>query len=214
MVFGAAMWWAVPQVSQEVRFFRVRRIELVGLKHLTPGAVIDGLRLSPSASIFDDLAPLRARAGRVPGVASAAVERRWPGTIRVTLAETAPVAVLSAGSRMVAIDARGRRLPFDPAASAPDLPVVATADAVVAGFLGRVQDSDMQFFSGISAAWRVREDVVLEIGGRRVWLRPDASREVLRAVTAVTEDLVRKRREYRELDGRFAGQVIVRGRGA
>jgi hypothetical protein len=33
-------------------------------------------------------------------------------------------------------------------------------------------------------------------------------------VTAVAQDLSRRERSYRELDGRFAGQVIVRWAGA
>ena len=38
-----------------------------------------------------------------------------------------------------------------------------------------------------------------------------ASAEEMRAVTAVAKDLARKGRSYTELDGRFAGQVVVRG---
>jgi hypothetical protein len=36
----------------------------------------------------------------------------------------------------------------------------------------------------------------------------------MRAVTAVAQDLVRKGERYTELDGRFAGYVVVRGAGA
>jgi hypothetical protein len=38
--------------------------------------------------------------------------------------------------------------------------------------------------------------------------------EDIRAVMAVAQDLARQGRNYRELDGRFAGQVIVRWDGA
>jgi hypothetical protein len=38
--------------------------------------------------------------------------------------------------------------------------------------------------------------------------------EDIRAVMAVAQDLARQGRNYRELDGRFAGQVIVRRAGA
>jgi hypothetical protein len=56
--------------------------------------------------------------------------------------------------------------------------------------------------------------VVLEAGGRRLWFRPDATSEEMHAVMAVAQDLARKGRSYAELDGRFAGQVVVRwGRG-
>jgi hypothetical protein len=60
----------------------------------------------------------------------------------------------------------------------------------------------------------VQEDVVLDLDGRRLWLGPAVTAEDIRAVTAVAQDLARQRRHYQELDGRFAGQVIVRGAGA
>ena len=83
-------------------------------------------------------------------------------------------------------------------------------DAVVTGVLARVRDSDPDLFARIGAAWRVGPDVVLEVGGRRLWFGAQVSAEDIRAVTAVEQALARSGRPYQELDGRFAGQVIVR----
>jgi hypothetical protein len=66
----------------------------------------------------------------------------------------------------------------------------------------------------VSTAARAGDDVVLVVDGRRLLFRPDASLEEMRAVTAVGQDLVRKGQRYAELDGRFAGYVVVRGAGA
>jgi hypothetical protein len=52
--------------------------------------------------------------------------------------------------------------------------------------------------------------VLLELGPRRVLLRPDAGPEVIRGVALVAQDLAAKGRPYAELDARFAGQVVVR----
>jgi hypothetical protein len=56
----------------------------------------------------------------------------------------------------------------------------------------------------------VGPDVVFEVGERwfRFGSRPTA--EDIRAVTSVEQALARQGRPYQELDGRFAGQVIVR----
>jgi hypothetical protein len=84
----------------------------------------------------------------------------------------------------------------------------------VAGLLRRAQVEHGELFAGIESAGRAGADVVLMMGGRRVLLRADASFEEMRALKAVAEDLARKGVAYRELDGRFRGYVVVRGRGA
>jgi hypothetical protein len=150
----------------------------------------------------------------VPGIESVKIRRRIPGTLRIEVRETTPVAV-AAGSRGMAImDERGRALPFDPAESAPDLPVVSRPDSLVAELLARVKTVDPDLFARTSAAWRHGGDIVLDVEGRRYWFRPNATAEAILAVTAVAADLARKNKDYRELDGRFAGQVVVRWSGA
>jgi hypothetical protein len=83
----------------------------------------------------------------------------------------------------------------------------------VARVLASVRAHDPQLFGKIGAAWRVRDDVVLDLDGRRLWFRAAVTAEDIRAVMVVAQDLARQGRNYRELDGRFAGQVIVRWAG-
>jgi hypothetical protein len=52
--------------------------------------------------------------------------------------------------------------------------------------------------------------VELDLGGQRLLFRPEASVEVIRTVMLVAQDCARTKRPWRELDGRFAGMVIVR----
>jgi hypothetical protein len=191
-------------------FFRVRQVEIAGLQYLDPAKVIAALKLSPKASVFDDPTPLRRRVYAMPGVDAVDVGRRLPGTLRVELREAVPVALASRGAALALLDARGRVLPFDPLRSAPDLPLAANGDARVTGVLARVRDSDPDLFARIGAAWRVGPDVVLEVGGRRLWFGAQVSAEDIRAVTAVEQVLARQGRQFAELDGRFAGQVVVR----
>jgi cell division septal protein FtsQ len=210
VALGLALWFAGPPVLRGVDYFRVRRVEIAGLQYLDPAKVVSVLKLSPKASVFDDLPALARRVRAMPGVTSAEVGRRIPGTLEVALEETVPVALASRGAGLVLLDTRGRLLPFDPLRSAPDLPLAANGDALVTSVLGRVEDADPDLFARIGAGWRVGPDVVLEVGGRRFWFGAQVSAEDIRAVTAVEQALARTGQAYQELDGRFAGQVIVR----
>ena len=208
------LWFGVPAAGRRLGFFRVRRIELVGSRYLSVDAVVKAMHLKRNASIFDPVEPLERGVRQLPGVAEVSIARRLPGALRITVREVTPVALVSRAKGMVAIDSTGRVLPYDPSRSAPDLPVAAQADSAVARLLGRVQAFEPALFARIGAAWRDHGDVVLDVGGRRLWFTADASAEEMRAVIAVAEDLTQRGRSYTELDGRFAGQVVVRGMSA
>lgn len=209
------LWVSAPHALARVPLFRVRQIDLVGVKYLAPDAVIAALRLPPGATVFSDARLLADRVKGVNGVADASVARRVPGTLEVTVTEVEPAAFVPAakGGRLVAVDAWGRPLPFDPERTGLDLPVVATADAGVVGVLGLVQAVDPALFQSISGArGSARGDVLLDLGPHRVLLSRAAGPEVIRAVALVAQDLAVRGRPYAELDARFAGQVVVRRR--
>ncbi len=207
----ALVWLGVPKVLHRLEFFRIRRVEIAGLQYLAPAKVIASLGLDSAASVFVDLDAADRRLSALPGVASAAVSRRLPGTLEIVLVEAVPVALAPRNGGMVVLDSNGKDLPFDPAASAPDLPVAASADSSVARVLARVLKHDPVLFGRVRTAWRVRNDVLLDVDGRRFWFGPAVTAEDIRAVMAVARDLARQGRKYQELDGRYAGQVIVRG---
>jgi hypothetical protein len=137
--------------------------------------------------------------------------RRIPGTLVVEITEVPPVALVPGHDGMTAMDASGRLLPIDPSLTAPDLPLVAHADSLVGRLLGQVLAVDPDLFAQVGSAERDGNWVILTVGRRRLVFRPDASMETIRAVTAVAQDLARLGRPWQELDGRWAGQVIVRG---
>jgi len=208
---GAGIWTGAPALGKRLEFFRIRRVEFVGMRYLAPAVALDALRLGPAASVFDDLEPLQRRVYALKGVQRVEVARRLPGTLVVRLSESVPVALAPAGRVMALMDSAGRILPFDPARAAPDLPIAERADERIGRLLRRVQRFDPALFGRVTWAGRSRNDVVLVADGRRLLFRPGASAEEMRAVTAVAADLARKGRGYSELDGRFAGQVVVRG---
>jgi cell division septal protein FtsQ len=219
------VWFGVPALLGRLAIFRVRRIELVGVRHLAPDAVIAALRLPAEASVFTDTRLLADRVRGLTGVAEARVLRRWPGALTVEVQEAEPAALVPQEPRgaLVAVDADARVLPFDPARTGLDLPIAASADRGLVGLLALIQSVDPALFQAVtSARGLARGDVLLELGPRRrVLLGRDAGPEVIRAVVLVAQDLAAKGRPYRELDARFAGQVVVRrtptvepGRGA
>jgi cell division septal protein FtsQ len=205
-----AVLLAGSRLVGRLSFFQVRRIELVGGHYLTPAAVARALAIPSGASIFDEKAPLEARVLRMAGVREARIARRLPGTLRVTIREAEAVALAERSGRLVLVDARGRVLPFDPTSPAADLPL-ADPDPVVAGVLERVRETDPDLFAGIDRGSRVRQDVVLEIGGGRVFFRADATEEEIRDLVLIRDLLTRERKSWRELDARFTSRIIVRG---
>jgi len=220
-------WMTAPLALRRLTFFRVRQVEIVGIRYLSAERVLEALQLSPEASVFDDTGVLAGRLRGVTGIADAAVIRRPPASLRVIVRETEPVALLEdARGSLEVVGADARPLPFDPAgpgagasAGPLDLPIVraGTEDSGVVGLLARMQAVDPALFQAIDAARELRDDspggdVALELGTHRVLLNRDAGPEVIQAVVLVVRDLAAKARPYDELDARYAGQVVVRRR--
>jgi len=214
VVAGAALWLGGPFLLRRMEFFRVRQIEISGARYLAPKTVTDALALRRNASVFDQVGLLERRLESLGGVAQVEIGRRLPGTLTVSVRETPPVALIQRKGVLTPVDDRGRVLPYDPAQTVPDLPIAASADSGLTRVLATIRDADPALFARIVSGARVKDDVVLELDGQRFWFTADATTEDIRAVTAVAQDLARQQRPYRELDGRFSGQVIVRWAGA
>jgi len=213
LVGGAALWLGGPLLLRQIDFFRVRQIEISGARYLAPKTVTDALALRRNASVFDRVGPLEHRLESLGGVEQVEIGRRLPGTLTLTVRETPPVALIQRKGALTPVDDRGRVLPYDPAQTVPDLPVAASADSGLTRVLATVQEADPVLFARIVSGARVKDDVVLDLDGQRFWFTAGATTEDIRAVTAVAQDLARQQRPYRELDGRFSGQVIVRWAG-
>jgi cell division septal protein FtsQ len=201
----------VPLGLRQLGFFRVRQIELVGLHYLSPHDVLGRLALERARNVFDPLADLVARAESIPGVLGVDVDRRLPGTLRLTLTEEPPVAFARGADGLVPLDATSRPLPYDPARSGFDVPLVERPDSGLTRVLDLIRQIDPPLFEEIVGVRRGRgESVILELGDRRVWLEATAGAHDIRELETVRRHLERHGVPYRELDARFDGWVVVR----
>ena len=209
-LLGVGAWFGVPRLMARLDYFRVRQIEVRGLRFLDEADVVRRLALPESASIVAPLGPLLDRAVLIPGVAGVSVERRLPGTLRVLILEEVPVALAMQEDRLVLIDRRGRVLPFDPTRAPTSLPV-ADRDSATAALLSALLRADPAWYGTVESARREGGDIVLEEGAQRVRVRPDASLDLLRGITEVRAYLLSANRSWSELDARFADRVFVKG---
>lgn len=206
-----------PYLLRRLRFFSVRRVELVGVRYLAPDAVIAALGLRRDQNVFDDTDVLERGGEGLAGVVSVRIERKPPATLRVTVVERVPVAFSPGPDRLVPLDGEGQPLPYDPAASGLDLPVIARADSLLVRTLSVLRLADSTLFQDVDGARRGARSgagggggVTLELGSQRVLLPDVPTAEDVRAVGAVRRHLATSGRRYGELDARFAGWVVVR----
>lgn len=211
LAVGLGGWFGGPALGRRLDYFNVRRVEVRGARHLAAEDVVRALELPARRSLFEPLEPLQRRAEALGGVARADVHRRLPGTLVIELEEVAPVAFVDTRDGLRMVDERGKTLPFDPTRAAPDLPVAEKPDSLVAGLLGRMRLLDPALYAEVGLARRVRDDVVVEVDGKAIWFRPDAGSAEMQAAKIVAQDLARRGRAWRELDCRYADQVVVRG---
>ncbi|MFN0177339.1 MAG: cell division protein FtsQ/DivIB [Gemmatimonadales bacterium] len=198
-------------VLKRVEWFRVRRVEVTGATYLDPREVARVLGLRRDASIFDDLDPLRDRVLAVPGVRRVEVSWRLPGALVVDVTEFEPVALARTQGRLALVDRRARVLPFDPSRAPTDLPV-AVADPAVTGLMESIREADPDLFGLVVAASRDRSTVVIETAQQRILFRVGAGAKDVIALAAVRSELRRRGMAVAELDARFEGRVVVRGR--
>lgn len=195
---------------RSLSFFRVRRIELVGGRYLDAEAIARAIAVPGGTSTFDGTGVFEVRARKVPGVLAARVSRRIPGTLRVTIVEAEPVALVERGGRLLLMDAGAHALPFDPTRPAADLPL-AEPDSTVARLLARARELGPEVYGRIEHAARLKRDVSVEVDRGRLLFRAGAPVADLRNLFLVADLLTRQGKPWRELDGRYLPHVIIRG---
>lgn len=202
---------AAPAGLRHMSFFQVRRVELIGVRYLAPDSVLAVLALRPDQNVFEDGDEIARRAEALGGVVSARVSRKLPGTLRVTVIEKIPVAFAPGPNQMVALDGDAKPLPYDPAATGLDLPVIQKVDSLLVRTLSVLRLTDSALFQDVDAARRLgRGGVTLMLGERRVLLPGIPAPDDVRALAAVRRHLASTGRRFTEIDTRFEGWFVVR----
>ena len=203
-------WWGRAGLRR-LDFFRVRAVEVSGVRYLEPAEIVRRLGVDTLRSIWDELAPLERRVLEHPGVRAAEVERGLPGTLRVRVEERLPVAFVPAPAGLRVVDEGGRVLPIDPSRRPVDVPIAPAADTAVLRLLGELRDGAPAFYRQVSEVRRVgRDEIVFRLPDAAVRTRPTVEVRRLADIRFVEADLARRRLRAAELDLRFRDQVIAR----
>lgn len=228
VLMGAA--WGVRAAARQMAFFRVRSVEVRGVRYLQPSEVLSRLKVDTLMSLWDDLGPLRERVRHHPQVSEVTITRRLPGTLVVTVQENQPVALIESPGGLLPYDSSGHVLPIDPARTNLDLPIVATSDPVLLKLVGAIRFAVPRVFSRIEEVRRTGRDEILLTLSRSEAQRPRAvgdtavarrgtvrvriplglSVERLADIFPVENDLARRQVHVGELDLRYRDQVIAR----
>ncbi len=217
LVLASPLW--APLLLRRMDFFRVRHVEVVGVRYLDPSDILDRLRIDTLASVWDPTDPLEARVAQHPLVREVQVGRRLPGTLVVSLSEHAPVALVSTPSGFRAYDERGMALPIDPTTADVDAPILASPDRALLLLLGAARTQAPRFYERLSEVRREGGgggggggggDLLFVLDSMPVRARADVTLHRLADATLVEQDLARRKLRAAELDLRFRDQVIAR----
>jgi cell division protein FtsQ len=169
MAMAAGLWVVVysPLLS-------LRAIAVVGGRHTTSGDVAAAARLGSADNILLlSTAKVAARAESLPWVRTAKVERKLPGTLKVTVIERRPAVVLEGGGRHWRLDRRG--LVLARGGGARGLPVLAAGDALAVRVGERVPGSAaraaLAALRALGPGARRRVEAVLAPSPQRISLR-------------------------------------------
>ncbi len=164
---GAVRATAAESLSLSRRVgFEVASVAVSG-RVRTPREQIDqAVNVAPGDAIFGvGLVAMRARLEALPTVKAAAVERRLPGRLIVTIVERQPVALWQRDGRFVLIDGEGHAIP-GPIEGFEDL-------LLVVGEGAAAEFGDLQEMLAAQPVIAARVKSAVRVGGRRWDLRLD-----------------------------------------
>ncbi len=209
VVVSSPVWGRA--LLQSMDFFRVRRVEIEGLRYATPDEIVSRLRVDTLASVWDDVSPLEARVAEHPQVRAVRIRRKLPGTLVVVVTENPPVALVNTPRGLIVADADGDSLPVDPTTIDVDLPVLARKDSLLLRLLAETQTEEPALFARVSEVRRAEGgSLVLVLPEFRILADSAVTAARLAEVLPVELDATRRNWRPRELDLRFRDQVIVR----
>ena len=208
----AIPFWG-PRLLSHLDFFRVRKVEVLGLRFTPPAEVLSRLAVDTTHSVWEPLDPLAARAATHPQIERATVRRRLPGTLVVEVVERRPVALVPVGPALRAVDERGVALPLDPSRTPVDAPVVTAPLRATSVYhlLGAMQREAPALYARVSSVRVVAGDeLLLQLPNLPVRTMTSVTLARLGDIEPVERDLAKRQLRAAELDLRYRDQVIAR----
>jgi cell division protein FtsQ len=211
LLLAAPLWG--PRALAHLAFFRVRKIEILGLRYTPPADVLARLQVDTTRSVWEPVEPLAHRVASHPQIAAAVVTRKLPGTLVVEVTERRPVALVPSGEGLLAVDERGVRLPLDPSRTPVDAPVVTAAprETAVYHLLGAMQRDAPRLYARLSSIRSTAPgELLLQLADLPVRTMTSVTLARLSDIDPVERDLARRQLRAVELDLRYRDQVIAR----
>ncbi len=222
----ALVGWGAVLVAGASPYFRVDRVEVTGLTYLTRDEVRAAAGVDGATSVWARQARLLEGLVAHPMVESARVTRDLPRTLLFEIEEAEPVGLVAL-PLVMAVDRHGNVLDIDPGEPVLDLPVLRVATERAAGLWGprllarevaRMAEVAPELFAVISEARLDDRQVTLLLGDSalRVRYHPPITEERLRDAIVAMNDAAERfpGDQLREVDLRYADQVVVRTAGA
>jgi cell division protein FtsQ len=194
--------------------FRIEQVDVVGREQTDPKALLAAAGLKrgdPILAFSPETA--RQRIEALSWVASAAVERRLPDTVAITIVERKPIALWQHNEKITLIDAAGANLGPVAIESAPALPLIVGGDAAThaSALLGLLADHPEIAKRVQASNWigSRRWDLKLD-SGVIVRLPEDGVGEALQQLADAEASSRVLERDVSVIDLRLAGKMIVR----
>lgn len=194
--------------------FKIENVEVIGREQTDPKALLKAAGLKrgdPILAVSPEV--VRQRIESMSWVASAAVERRLPDTVTITIVERKPIALWQHNDKFALIDSKGDNLGPIADASASTLPLIVGGDAPLhaSALLSTLANHPnlakrVQASSWIgSRRWDLKMD-----NGIEVKLPEDGVAEALQQLADAEASSRILERDVAVIDLRLAGKMIVR----
>lgn len=216
-----------PTMLRRMASFKVQRVEIRGTKYLAPYDALVQSGITKTSNVFDEFEPWRARLLRHPMVLAANIERELPNTLKVSIVEAEPVALVRTPD-LQPVDGRARSLPISPAEIDLDLPVLIRASRPDADgyfkdadtqralmILDELRRKDQRLYNWVSEVAPFANSGMLlrlrEPAGAQALVSNDARGLRLRELEVALADLSARGElnRLKNIDARFKDQIVV-----
>jgi hypothetical protein len=211
-----------------VRYFNVRRVEVVGARWVAPDSLLRLAAIGRDRSVWEDYSDVERRLARHPLIEEARVHRSGLDALRIVVREVEPVALVGVPD-LRAVRGDGTILPIDPTRAPLDLPLLTMPTELSADSTGlregpalealrifaRLQRLDPGLTAVVSdfellESGALMANLLMSQPARRLALPAAIDETLVRRVRATLADLRSRGVHAALVEARYANQIVVR----